>query len=482
MPEQFAHVAPPEPHAAFAKPPAHVVSLEQQPAQFAGPHFAAHTCASHAWFVAVQSVHARPALPHVVSCTPVTQVLPEQQPAQFAGLHTGAAHAPAWQTCAAAAQFVQAAPPLPHDVSCVPAAQTSPTQQPPGHVAALQPAGGMQTPALQLSFAPHTVHAAPPLPHSARVVAITQALPAQQPAQFAGLHAGGAWHVRAFACPSGSQILPVALQFAHAAPFVPHALASVPTTHVVPLQQPAQLPGPHAAVPWHCPPVPDGPQAWPVAVQLTHAPPLFPHDVLSRPGRHWSPTQQPVQFVASHLVVLHARVAPSHVRPSCEQSVQVAPLLPHAVASLPARQVATPLSKLQHPLGHSSGPQFALGRSQTRPFVTSQVVKPFAMQSEHARPADPHACVSEPTRQMPLLSQHPFGQLVGPHVPPSPPVLASNVSSSRLERPHPGARTTKKSDAKNASANARRSKDRRMQWPFTDERSGTRTTPANRRA
>ena len=98
--------------------------------------------------------------------------------------------------------------------------------------------------------------------------------------------------------------------------------------------------------------------------------------------RHLSPTQQPAQFVESHLPAPHERWTGSHVRPCCAQSVHAAPERPHAFASLPARHVAVPLSKLQHPPGHVDAEQLATVRAQTLPRGTSQVWKPFAMQSE----------------------------------------------------------------------------------------------------
>jgi hypothetical protein len=87
---QFVHAAPPDPHAAFEKPTPHTLPAPQQPAQFAGPHFARHTRPWQAWFAAPQSEHAAPPCPHALSATPVTHVLPEQQPpGQFAGPQAG---------------------------------------------------------------------------------------------------------------------------------------------------------------------------------------------------------------------------------------------------------------------------------------------------------------------------------------------------------------------------------------------------------
>jgi hypothetical protein len=87
---QFVHATPPEPHEPLVKPIAHALPGVQQPAQFAGPHFAVHVRLLHVVPVAVQSLHCAPAWPHSASCVPRTQVLPAQQPAQFAGPHAGA--------------------------------------------------------------------------------------------------------------------------------------------------------------------------------------------------------------------------------------------------------------------------------------------------------------------------------------------------------------------------------------------------------
>jgi hypothetical protein len=96
--------------------------------------------------------------------------------------------------------------------------------------------------------------------------------------------------------------------------------------------------------------------------------------------RHWSPTQQPAQFVASHWPTPHARFAGSHDRPCWPQSVHVEPEVPHAAESVPARHVEVPLSKLQQPPGQLLAPQLATVRPHA--FFASQNWKPFAMQSE----------------------------------------------------------------------------------------------------
>jgi hypothetical protein len=80
--------------------------------------------------------------------------------------------------------------------------------QHPGQFAALHCAAATHAPLLHVSFAPHALHAAPPPPHAWGVVAITQLLPTQQPAQFAAEHVVGCWQVR-----SAPQRRPVPAQF-----------------------------------------------------------------------------------------------------------------------------------------------------------------------------------------------------------------------------------------------------------------------------
>ena len=99
------------------------------------------------------------------------------------------------------------------------------------------------------------------------------------------------------------------LQDAHAAPPLPHAAALlVPGWQVVPSQQPVQhapcshLPVPPAqlvpgvaGVAEHVPFVQLGIMHSLVVLQLTHAAPAAPHDVVSVPAEQALPFQQPVQ-------------------------------------------------------------------------------------------------------------------------------------------------------------------------------------------
>jgi len=345
--EQFTHAAPPEPHAPLVKPSAHALPPVQQPAQFAGEQRARHWRPWQTWLPGVQSAHCAPLPPHALSCVPMTQVLPAQQPAQLPGPQAAAWQAPPWQTWPLPAQFTHWPPPAPHAVFWLPTAQTLPMQQP-AQFAGPQAGAGVQMPALQVSFAPQPLHTSPPLPHAAGVVATTQLLPTQQPGQFAGPQVTGVWQVR-----SPAQMRPVVVQLVHAAPWRPHAVASLPVTHVVPWQQPPQFWGPHVGVPWQVPPPPGKDRhVWPDAVQLVHDWPATPHAVASVPERHLSPTQQPAQLVASHLPTPQVPVRGSHARPCDAQSTQAAPPVPHAKASSPERQVCCVPRTLQQPSRH----------------------------------------------------------------------------------------------------------------------------------
>ena len=222
----------------------------------------------------------------------------------------------------------------------------------------------------------------------------------------------------------------------------------MPSVHTpVASQQPPQFCGPQRPMPWHWPPPPaTGPHVVPWAVQLEHAAPLLPHAEPSVPGRQRSPTQHPLQLVASHfLEVLHVRRRASHAWPDVAQFVQAAPLVPQAEASVPERQTPVVPLVTQQPVA-----QLVALHSGTRLPQTfrdeSQTSRPEAMQSLHLPPSDPQACTSEPTRQTPRASQHPVGHVEGPHVPASvrastrasvTGVLASVMASSRLDLPQP---------------------------------------------
>lgn len=258
-------------------------------------------------------------------------------------------------------------------------------------------------------------------------------------------------------------------------------MLSVPATQVVPTQHPPpHVSGPQFGVPSQRPPAPGSAvQVWPELAQLWHCWPFAPHVVASVPGRHLSPTQQPLQFVASQRVVLHARVAVSHARPCSSQSEHARPPLPHALASVPERQRWRPSSKLQQPFGHDAGPHPGSSRPHTR--LAVQTEKPSDGQSAQRPPAEPHARESVPVRQIPAASQQPVGQVEalqgrGVTVPPS-----ESVSGSRLDRPH--AKNTNsaavvKSTAKTRPRAGGASEEKRMRKVLSKrERSGTTPSP-----
>ena len=233
-------------------------------------------------------------------------------------------------------------------------------------------------------------------------------------------------------------------------------------------QQPPQFCGPQRPMPWHCPPPPaDGPQVVPCAVQFWQAAPRLPQACPSVPVRHWSPTQQPAQFEASHFrAVLQVRRRLSHAWPWPAQSVHEAPPCPHAVASVPGKHTPVPPDVTQQPAAQLVASH--VGTRLPHAFREgSHTSWPAAMQSEHFPPSPPHACTSVPTRHTPRTSQQPLGQVDGPHVPASPPesVFASasepsRMGSSRLDRPHPdpAAATALPKKASDATKRATREK------------------------
>jgi hypothetical protein len=167
------------------------------------------------------------------------------------------------------------------------------------------------------------VHAAPPLPHWAALVAVALMhwVPVQQPVQqLLAKHLPvllAQLVVSATALLLHTPLLQVSLAHsfeslheAHAAPPLPHAVAlAVPGWHVVPSQQPVQhapsshlplppaqlVPGATACVE-HTPFAPQvGVRHSLVVVQAAHAPPPVPHAATVLPVRQDAPLAQPAQ-------------------------------------------------------------------------------------------------------------------------------------------------------------------------------------------
>lgn len=165
-------------------------------------------------------------------------------------------------------QFAHVAPPEPHLLPVKPALQTPTLSQQPGQLAA-------EHCGMQLFCAEQTLpcvvqfwHATPPVPQAVLAEPVTHVLPLQQPlGQVAALHGGG-WHVLPW------QTFPLAEQFWHVTPPVPHAVLAEPVTQVLPLQQPL---GHVAALQadTHCCDV----QTRPCVVQFWQAWPPMPHCV-----------------------------------------------------------------------------------------------------------------------------------------------------------------------------------------------------------
>jgi hypothetical protein len=213
------------------------------------------------------------------------------------------------------------------------------------------------------------------------------------------------------------------------------------------------------------PPLPAVTRQTSPASHFPHWPPFAPHANAEFPGKQRSPTQQPLQFEASHFAVPHDRVVRSHALPCSSQSVHACAFVPHAVLSVPARHCGLPAaSVVQQPLGQLAPlhvPVTVL--PHTRESV--HVSKPCAVQSLQAPPIEPHAFVFRPVWQTPNPSQQPFAQVEGPHAVGLPllddvvTTEASRSSGSRLDRPQPGATsiriTVLKARAENQRSKAR---------------------------
>lgn len=273
--------------------------------------------------------------------------------------------------------------------------------------------------------------------------------PTQQPSQLPGPQKAVGWQVRAPGRPSWVQVSSN-WQAVQAWPRRPQALSLKPDWQLpAASQQPPQLAGPHFGVDSQRPPPMLVIRQTSPVLQRPHWPPFSPQANWELPGRHKSPTQQPLQFEASQRVVPQVRVERSQARPSSSQFAHVLPLLPHAVASVPDRHCAVPPPvSMQHPLGQFDGPQLVTVFAQTRASV--QVSKPSVTQSLHAPPPAPHERVLRPVWHWPAASQHPFEHVAGPQAGGLPLLdelevkLASRSSGSRLERPQPAARTMKR--------------------------------------
>jgi hypothetical protein len=209
------------------------------------------------------------------------------------------------------------------------------------------------------------LHCWPPKPHAKESVPGTHTLPWQQPPQFCGpqnvpMHCWN-WHVA-----------PKFRQSRHCWPPKPHAVEESPDTHVLPRQHPEQLEVEHVGWPPQIPPTGKGRHDSPIAPQLTHCWPCWPHALFAFPAMHWSPKQQPVQFCGPHPCLTHCW--PTHARPWFAQCRQISPPAPHSFGPVPAKHTLPS----QQPL-HDWDPQLVTGLPQAWR-AASQSWKPSAWQ------------------------------------------------------------------------------------------------------
>jgi hypothetical protein len=219
------------------------------------------------------------------------------------------------QTCVAA-QVWQAPPLPPHADAPVPDWQRPSMSQHPGQFCALQPVA-THTPPL---FGPagahcepvHASHACPPVPQTSSSVPPTHPLAEQHPAQLSGPHELAAHWPPPWA--AGRHEVPVP-HGAHSLPLSPHAVSLVPTSQTVPVQQPAHVP--HG----------DGATQSPFE-------------------SHVSPAGQLQGEVAWQAPPPSGCAAQTAGTPACVQSPHTTPPTPHAWSAVPA----THAPFAQHPL------------------------------------------------------------------------------------------------------------------------------------
>lgn len=179
-------------------------------------------------------------------------------------------------------------------------------------------------------------------------------------------------------------------------PFV-HALSAVPAMQSIPLQQPLQLPAAHKAAALqvrveevHTSPAAHGAQAAPPEPQARA-------DV---PGSHVVPVQQPLQLPAEQsALLLHVFVAVTHTSPAV-QVLHASPLLPQAVPFVPATQLL-PLQQpsVQGSLSTAPVPHPELWQLR----AVSSHVWPLPQLWQTSLPAaeSPHAELPKPATQLP---------------------------------------------------------------------------------
>lgn len=314
---QSVQAAPPTPQAALSVPVTHVLPSQQPDAQFAAEQAGAwQTPDWQTRLCAEQFAHVSPPVPHAAFCVPVSQKSPTQQPAQLARPHwlVESMHVPAGSQIWFLPQALHAAPLAPQAAAVVVVTHWLPTQHPAQlsgpHVAGVWQVRSFPWPsATQVWRPPHAAQSWPFFPHAVESLPVTQApVAVQQPPQFVGPHAE---------TPEQAPPTPVCVRHdcpvahvAHVSPPSPQAAGVVPGKHLSSTQQPAQFSGVQRDVP-HAREL--GSQERPSVWQSAHWAPDCPQAAGSFPARQRrrpsSTVQQP-----EHVVALHEASSRPHTR------------------------------------------------------------------------------------------------------------------------------------------------------------------------
>jgi hypothetical protein len=249
-------------------------------------------------------VHAIPRRPHAASVVPSKHWLPVQQPLQFVALHAPLV----WHTlprhAAPAPHGMHDRPPAPHASLSEPATQLPVASQQPTQLDGPHAAACWHVPSTHSLPPVQTEHESPDVPHAFAAVPVRhRPLPSQQPKQLTPLHA-----VVVQSPPevvgNGTHCSPVAAHVTHASPALPHADGEVPVTHPAALQQPAHVVALQPGASQRPPPNGSMAHDCPLAVQFAQVVPAVPHAVSSVPGTHVPPWQHPLQS-APQVVAAH---------------------------------------------------------------------------------------------------------------------------------------------------------------------------------
>jgi hypothetical protein len=507
-PGQTVQSLPPTPHAAGSVPGRHIAPL-QQPAHDAGsqvhapmsqrwpgphggppPHWHEPAVLQPSVRTGSHAMHAMPGAPHALCEIAVVHEVPEQQPPHDVGSHTHMPISQRWPALHAAppphahcpdveqrsertgSQGRHALPPLPH-VPWVAVRHVVPSQQPMLHdVASHTHEPPMQRWPGAHSAPPPQVHAPPEHASEREGSHDVQAMPVgPQESMSGGLQVRPEQHPVVHVAAQLEQTPAVqvpAPQLSQAPPPAPHAVGTVPSSQVVPLQQPAHDRPSHTHVPpahrWpiahsapgpqrHIPEEHESARLGSHAVQVPPGEPQLAKEIVAQA----SPAQQPLAHAVASQVHppaehrcpgAHAGAIPHWQAPDEEhafasigsQATQLEPPIPHW-----SRERGWQVKPSQQPAGHEIASQMQSPTTQRWP-ATHAGPSPHAQSpstphpsprigshARHAMPGAPHASRDVGTQVGPV--QHPSGQLVALHVAQTPPAQGSPGSHDAHARP-----------------------------------------------